>query len=124
MKRKSEDLSSREILLVDDAQTVQLYAGAFRQSYRVLTTSSFSDAEQLLLHQQPELVVVEPSIGGKQGWEWVGGIIQTYTIPMIICSALDERKMGLVVGVSAYLIKPVPPALLSRTIASFLNRAR
>lgn len=124
MKRKSEDLSSREILLVDDVQTVELYARALRQSYRVLTTSSFSAAEQFLSQQQPELVIVEPSIGGKQGWEWVRSIIQTYAIPLIICSALDERKRGLEVGVSAYLIKPVPPALLSRTIASFLNRAR
>lgn len=122
MKRNNNDFSSHEILLVDDAQTVELYAGALRQSYQVLTTSNLNDAEQLLADVHPEIVVIEPAIGGEQGGEWVQSMIQTYAIPTVICSALDDRKMGLSAGVSAYLIKPVPPAMLSRTIASVLNK--
>ncbi len=122
MKLNSYDLSSNTILRVDNAQTVELYAGVFRQEYRVLTTSALSKGEQLLAHENPDLIVVEPSIGGEQGWAWVKRISQTYSIPIIICSALDDRKIGLEVGVSAYLIKPVSPATLSQTIASLLNK--
>lgn len=122
MKRNSEDPSLPTILLVDDTPTAELYAGAFRQSYRVLTTSNLHEAEQILTHEKPEVVVVEPSLGGEGGWEWVRSIIQTYAIPAIICSALDDRKMGLNAGVSAYLIKPVPPVVLSRTITGLLNK--
>lgn len=122
MKPNDNDLSSPVILLVDNVPTAELYAGAFRPSYRVLTTSNLNDAEKILTDEKPELVVVEPSIGGELGWEWVKGIIQTYAIPTIICSALDERKIGLDVGVSAYLIKPVAPSILSQTVANFLNK--
>lgn len=122
MERNTDGLTSRVIFLVDDAQTVELYSGAFRQTYRVLTTSNLNDAEQILTRENPEVVVVEPSIGGEQGWAWVKSIIQTYAIPTIICSVLDDRKMGLDAGVSAYLIKPVPPSLLSWTITSLLNK--
>lgn len=122
MNRNSSDLTSPVVLLVDDVQTVELYSGAFRQSYRVLTSSDLNDAEQILTRENPEIAIVEPSIGGEQGWDWVKSMIQTYAIPTVICSALDERKMGLNAGVSAYLIKPVPPAILAQTIASLLNK--
>lgn len=121
MKRNNDHIFSHAVLLVDDPLTAELYAGVFRQSYRVLTTSNLSNATQILTREHPEIIVVEPSIGGEEGWKWVKSMIQTYAIPTIICSTLDERKNGLNAGVSAYLIKPVPPAILSRVVASVLD---
>lgn len=122
MMRHRNDPFSHAILLIDNAQTVELYAGVFRQSFRVLTTTTLNDAEQILIRENPEVVVVEPSIGGEQGWDWVKRTIETYAIPTVICSAVDERKTGFSAGISAYLIKPVPPALLFQTIAGLLNK--
>jgi DNA-binding response OmpR family regulator len=122
MKKNHSAYSSRTILLVDDAPTVALYAGVFRESYRVLAISSVDEAGQILSRENPEIAVVEPSIGGEQGWEWVRSIIQTHAVPTIICSTLDDRKMGREAGASAYLIKPVSPATLFRTVASLLDK--
>jgi DNA-binding response OmpR family regulator len=43
-------------------------------------------------------------------------------VPIILCSALDERKRGLELGASAYLVKPVLPAALLEALRRVTGR--
>lgn len=112
------------ILIVDDdGPTLELYANALSQQYQVLTCSNQQDALDLLSTRSLQLIVLEPSIEGYQGWQLLQELNRTHAIPVIICSVLDNRKHGLEAGAAAYLVKPVLPTTLSEVLKRILNRS-
>ncbi len=113
------------ILIIDDNNpTLELYAGALRQDYRVFTCSNQHDARAILAREAVQLVVLEPTAAGYQGWELLKEILRAYAIPVIICSVLEDRRVGLEAGASAYLIKPVLPTTLAETLKGITGSAK
>ena len=43
-------------------------------------------------------------------------------IPVVLCSTLDERKRGMEMGAAAYLVKPVLPTTLLKTLRQVIRR--
>src|SRR5689334_575796 len=102
----------------DDSPTLELYANALKQAYHVITCSTWQEALGILSTQEPQIVVLEPTIAGHRAWELLRDIISVYAVSVIICSALDERRYGLEAGAAAYLVKPVLPSTLLETLKS------
>lgn len=112
------------ILIVDDDEpTLELYAGALSRQYRVFTCSNRQDALALLSTRDLQAVILEPSIEGFQGWQLLQELNRTRSIPVIICSVLDNRRDGLEAGAVAYLVKPVLPTALSDMLKRILTRS-
>ncbi len=109
------------LIVDDDGPTLELYASALRQSYRVITCSTWQDAIEILAAHEPQVVVLEPSLAGHRAWELLQDITRTYAVSVIICSSLDERRYGLEAGAVAYLVKPVLPSTLLETLKSILS---
>jgi DNA-binding response OmpR family regulator len=64
---------------------------------------------------EPSAIVLEPVGLGKTGWEFLGKLKtlpKIKTIPVILCSTLDERRKGLEMGAASFLLKPVLPSTL------------
>ena len=110
------------ILIVDDdAPTLELYAGVLGRHYRVFVCSGHQDVLEILSKESIHLVVLEPSVAGYDAWQLLEQIVKAYAVPVIVCSALDERGSGMNAGASAYLIKPVLPATLLKMVKSILS---
>ena len=110
------------ILIIDDnAPTLELYAGAFHQDYQVFTCSNSYEAAAIISSHSLQLVILEPIAAGSNPWGFLKEITQTYAIPVIVCSAVDDRKSGLEAGATAYLVKPVLPSTLREVLKSILN---
>ena len=108
------------ILMVEsDIPTIELYRGALNQEYEVLARGNEPDALEALSTVDVRAIILEPALGGGIGWEIFTSIcsaIRKRPIPVIVCTTLDERKRGLEMGATAYLVKPVLPGVLLETL--------
>jgi DNA-binding response OmpR family regulator len=112
--------ADQAILIVEnDGPTRELYLRELSRDYRVFACSDEHDVLTLLRAHNICAVGLEPSHPGGRGWELLAAMKHandTRSVPIILCSTLDERKRGMELGACAYLVKPVLPATLLETL--------
>jgi DNA-binding response OmpR family regulator len=108
------------ILMVEsDLPTVELYRRALNHEYEILPCDNKSSVLEALATVNVRAIILEPALGGGRGWGIFTAIrnaIREHSIPVIVCTTLDERKRGLEMGATAFLVKPVLPGLLLETL--------
>jgi DNA-binding response OmpR family regulator len=108
--------AEQAILIVEhDEPTRELYLRELSRDYRVFACCDERAALELLRTNDIRAVVLEPGAADGSGWDLLSNLKHVTgmrAVPIILCSALDERKRGLELGASAYLVKPVLPAAL------------
>ena len=111
---------TQTILLVeDDLSTCELYQRELSRDYAVLACDNESEALALLDSHLVSLIVLEPVLQDGQGWSFLAmlhAMPRTRTIPIILCSTLDERRRGMELGATLYLTKPVLPVALHEAV--------
>jgi DNA-binding response OmpR family regulator len=112
--------NDREILIVEsDQPTAELYRRALSKAYQVFTCADERTALNLIRTRPIRAVVLEPAIGGGQGWQLLAAIrraCDSHAIPIVLCSTLDERRRGMELGAESYLVKPTLPQTLQDTL--------
>ena len=81
-----------------------------REGFRVQTAGSGADAFHKAKRLRPDLALLDMELPGKSGWETLHELKaspDTRSIPVIIVTAEDERKMGAALGAAESLIKPL-----------------
>ena len=133
--RQCRDLASRfamptktqEILIIEcDLPTLELYLRELSRDYQILACSETQQALALLQAHAVAAVVLEPSTPDEQGWSLLADIKSlpgSSPIPVVLCSTLDERKRGMEMGAAAYLVKPVLPTTLLKTLRQVIRRS-
>lgn len=120
------------VLVLDaDEATRTLYQRTLSRIWRVLVCATEGEAEQAIrrapAHAPVNALVVEPATLNDSQWSFLRRIsarTNSHTgkpIPIVICSTLDQRRLGAELGVAAYLIKPVSPQLLQETLLDLLR---
>jgi len=107
------------LMIESDLPTIDLYRGVLNQEYKVLARDSESGALEALSTVDVRAIILEPALAGGRGWTILTAIqnaLRKRSIPVILCSTLDERKRGLEMGAAAFLVKPVLPGLLLETL--------
>ena len=109
------------ILIVEDDQATHwLYERALQQEYRVLVASTAESVSAVLRTHTPlHAIVLEPGPLGSWGWALMAELKRNPSfeaVPLIVCTAQDERRRGLELGATVYLVKPVLPADLLATV--------
>jgi CheY-like chemotaxis protein len=132
-KARADEKPAEEtlILLVDDYQDGrEMYADALRFSgFRALEASSGIEALQLALERLPDLILMDLSLPGMDGWEVTSRLkkdTRTLHIPIIALTAHalhEERERAERAGCDGFLAKPcLPDELLAevrRVLATF-----
>jgi len=119
----------RTVLLVDGSATMLYYYGILlkRLEYVVLTAASAEEALKIMEGMVPALVLTAislPKMGGIDFIKKMKGSDRTKTVPVIVLTAEEDahiRSACLGIGCAAYLIKPVEPDHLFRTIQTALE---
>jgi signal transduction histidine kinase len=111
-----EERRPHTVLVVEDnPQVVQVVHMSLRREFKVLAASDGEKALDLVLREQPSLVVTDLMMPGMDGLELTRRLRadeRTRHIPILMLtarSAVDDRVAGLDTGVSAYLTKPFSP---------------
>ena len=118
--------AEQAILIVEhDEPTRELYLRELSRDYRVFACCDEHAALELLRTNDIRAVVLEPDAVDGSGWVLLSNLKHASgmrAVPIILCSALDERKRGLELGASAYLVKPVLPAVLLEALRRVTGR--
>ena len=73
----------------------------------------------------PQIAVIEPYADGSLiDWGQLAALREQFhgpaSVPVVLCSTLDERRDGYAWGAALYLVKPVTPDRLVAEVANFL----
>jgi DNA-binding response OmpR family regulator len=116
---------SKPIILVldDDKWSLELYARELASNYEVVTSECIEDAQKHLKNKAIIAIIIEPTVNEDQGWSLLTEIRAFAKPPLVIlCSVVDDRKMGLELGADAFVVKPVLPTTLHRLIDQIVTR--
>ena len=113
----------KTILIADDDEDVRTVFGmSLERYYRVLEAATGASALELTSRERPDLIVLDWTMPGSSGIEILTALRQdplTATMPVIMLTGKEEeadRARAAALGAYAFLVKPVSPPQLLKTI--------
>ena len=119
------NISPTILIVENDPPTLELYRRELSRDFRVLACFSKSETIAAIDSQSPKVIILEPvALLNEDGWDLLNAIatLPDRSLPVILCTILDERKRGIQEGAAAYLIKPVLPAVLLETLHKVIKK--
>ncbi len=120
-------MKTRILLVEDDERLANLTAEYLRKNDFEVTIEGRGDiAETRILSEDPELVILDLMLPGKDGFEICRAVRERYKGVILMLTARDEdldQILGLELGADDYIAKPVQPRLLLARIKALLRRA-
>jgi len=118
-----------KILLIEDNLHIQKAnkKALAMQGYHVLEAGTITKGRELLLNEQPDLIILDVMLPDGNGLDLCEEIRRDCNIPIIFLSGLKEDKEiveGFESGGDVYLTKPYGLKVLVKNVESLLNRSR
>lgn len=115
------------VLVVDDETNIIDVCTVYlqREGYQVISAVSGDEAIRLWRLHNPQLIVLDLMMPGKNGWQVCEEIRNEQDVPIIMLTALGDemdRLMGLTMGADDYLTKPFSPRELVLRAKAILRR--
>jgi DNA-binding response OmpR family regulator len=122
-------MNGTEILVVDDDADIRVLLERLfgRAGHKVCSAANGLDALRALYEHQPDLVVLDVSMPGMDGWETLTRIRELTDIPVVMLTARGaelEKVRGLRAGADDYVTKPFGRQELLARAEALLRRAR
>ncbi|EAR10888.1 transcriptional regulatory protein RstA [Reinekea sp. MED297] len=120
-------MSTPHILLVEDDASLATWIADYltNQGYDITLATNGIDAVTLIRDDQPDLVLLDVNLPGKDGFDVCREVRVFYHRPILIMTArLEETDevLGLEMGADDYITKPVRPRALLARIKGLLKR--
>ena len=120
-------MQTRILLIEDDERLAKLTAEYLQKNeFQVAIEPRGDTAEARILKEDPDLVILDVMLPGKDGFEVCRAVRQQYKGVILMLTARDEdldQILGLELGADDYIAKPVQPRLLLARIKALLRRA-
>ncbi len=119
-------MNSRILLVEDDERLAELTAEYLTKNDLAVSIEGRGDtAETRILAEQPDLVILDVMLPGKDGFEVCRSVRNGYRGVILMLTARDEdfdQILGLEMGADDYIAKPVQPRVLLARIKALLRR--
>ena len=119
-------MNTRILLVEDDERLAELTAEYLTKNDLQVTIEPRGDAaEARIIAEQPDLVILDVMLPGKDGFEVCRSVRPHYRGVILMLTARDEdfdQILGLEMGADDYIAKPVQPRLLLARIKALLRR--
>ena len=116
---------TRAVLIIEnDLATAEMYQRALSQRYEVFISTVEEDVLALVRTNTLHAIVLEPGPLNGPGWELLAELQRhpnTGSIPVIVCTSQDRRRLGTEMSTAAYLVKPVLPAVLLKMVRRLIS---
>ncbi len=120
-------MNAQQILVVEDdiyfATIISKYLE--KQGYAVHHESDGDNAARRIIDEQPDAVILDGILPGKDGFEICRSVRPAYDGPILMLTSRDENYdqiLGLELGADDYLIKPVEPRVVVAHLKAHLRR--
>jgi DNA-binding response OmpR family regulator len=122
-------VAGSSILLVDDDARLREIVGMAleEEGYGVRTAASAEEAVALLDHEDPDLLILDVMLPGRDGFELCREIRTKSPVPILMLTAKTDTidiVVGLESGADDYVTKPFVTKELVARIRALLRRAR
>jgi len=118
---------ARILVIDDDRALLELLSGYLeRQGYAVTTAPSGQAGLTTFAEQGADLVLLDVTMHGLDGWQVLGRLRETSAVPIIMLTARSEEPevlRGFAEGADDYVAKPFSFAQLVARIGAVLERA-
>ena len=121
------DLKDKKALIVDDdpniCELLRLYFT--KEGFRVRTVQNGVDAIPAFEEYEPDVVILDLMLPGKDGYDICREIRQVSAVPIIMLTARGEtldKVVGLELGADDYLAKPFEPSELMARVKAVMRR--
>jgi adenylate cyclase len=108
------------VVIEDDPDAAALLTSTIeRAGYRVRRAETGPEGLRLVRELDPVAVTLDVMMPGMDGWRVLQAMKadrRLASVPVIVCSIVDNRPLGYSLGASDYLLKPVDPERLSATL--------
>ena len=124
-KATREKMSDKPLILVveDDHQASELLKIYLtEEDFNVAQAYDGDEAVQKARELQPFAITLDIMLPKKDGWEVLKQLkseSQTWNIPVVVVSMVDQREMGFSLGAAEYLVKPVEKRALLGALEKF-----
>ena len=119
-------MNTRILLVEDDERLAELTAEYLTKNDLQVSIEPRGDtAEGRILAEQPDLVILDVMLPGKDGFAVCRAVRQQYRGVILMLTARDEdfdQILGLEMGADDYIAKPVQPRVLLARIKALLRR--
>ena len=119
-------MNTRILLVEDDERLAELTAEYLTKNDLQVSIEPRGDtAEARILNEQPDLVILDVMLPGKDGFEVCRAVRPHYRGVILMLTARDEdfdQILGLEMGADDYIAKPVQPRVLLARIKALLRR--
>jgi signal transduction histidine kinase/DNA-binding response OmpR family regulator len=117
----SEDSALATILIVDDDEDARKIIGSClaREGYRLIYANSGSEALEVAARERPDVITLDVMMPQVDGWSVLATLKadpELGGIPVVLVSHVSDRSIGIGLGASAFLTKPVDRAQLAAVI--------
>lgn len=119
-------MSIKVLTIDDDPAMTELISLLLRSHGLVVITCNDSEqGVQMLQSEEPDIVLLDLMMPGKDGWEICKAIRAISKTPIAILSALDDPAIissALDAGADDYMVKPIPSGVLIAHINNLTRR--
>ncbi len=127
-----DERQPRTILIAEDSDDFRLMLTAFLEGrgYEVACATNGAEAVEAARARTPDLVLMDlglPGVDGLSAAREIGKLLSSEAPPVLIISAYDSsefRAEALEAGCVGYMVKPVDPEALLRTVKLLLGQAK
>jgi signal transduction histidine kinase/CheY-like chemotaxis protein len=103
---------SRVVLVIDDDPSVRDLMVRFlaREGFHVVTAARGEDGLRLARQHRPAVITLDVLMPGTDGWAVLSTLKadpELASIPVVMCSMVDDKSMGYALGAADFLVKPV-----------------
>jgi two-component system, OmpR family, response regulator ResD len=125
----SAEMERGRVLVVDDEPVVREVVERYllRDGFEVATADDGDKALSIAQSWQPDLIVLDLMLPGRDGLEVCRVLRRESEVPIIILTARGEetdRIVGLELGADDYIVKPFSPRELVARIKAVLRRSK
>jgi len=120
---------SHKILVIDDdpniCELLKLYLS--KENYEVLTAQSGQDGIAMFKFHEPDLVLLDIMMPGKDGLAVCRGIRELSSTPVIMITAKNEefdKVLGLELGADDFIVKPFSTKEVCARVKAVLRRMK
>ncbi|MFN3429296.1 MAG: GAF domain-containing protein [Candidatus Sericytochromatia bacterium] len=121
------DSHARTVLAIDDDPVVLdlMERALLKEGYHVIMAASGKDGLRLARELEPDVITLDAVMPGMDGWMVLAELKADPVlarVPVVMLTMLDDRPMGLSLGATEYLVKPMERTRLVEAIGRALAK--